>query len=88
MGVSRRRSRLAVVQSVAAVAAVAVAGTWLGLSMADQRPSRPVVHIRPPAAPAAPQVIATDDLDWQAGGPSRGQRVIQFAPGGLHRSDS
>jgi len=91
VGVSRRRTRLSVVQSVGAVAAVAVVavgGTWLGLSMSDQRPSRPVVHIRPPAAPVASQVILADDLDWQAGGPSRGQRFIQYVPGGLHRADS
>lgn len=89
IGVPRRRSRLAVVQSVAAVAVVAVAGTWLGLSMADSRPSRPATHSAPQSAPVIPKVVATDDrYDWQAGGPVRGQRVVQFVPGGLHMSDS
>jgi putative zinc finger protein len=87
VGVSRpRSSRLAVIQSVAAVAFVAVAGSWFGLSMADRRPSRPAVHVQ--AQPTAAKVVASDDrFDWQAGGPARGQRFVQFVPGGLHMSD-
>jgi anti-sigma factor RsiW len=90
VGVSRRRgSRLTVIQSVAAVACVAVAGSWFGLSMADRPPSHPAVHVQHQAQPIAAKVVASDDrFDWQAGGPARGQRFIQFVPGGLHMSDS
>jgi anti-sigma factor RsiW len=86
VGVSRRRrSRLAVVQSVAAVAAVALAGIWLGSSVTDRRPSRPTVPIQSHARSAVANVVASNDpFDWQAGGPARGQRFVQFVPSGLH----
>jgi hypothetical protein len=87
VGVSRRRrSRLTVIESVAAVAFVAVAGSWFGLSIADRPLSRPAVHVPPQAQPTAAEVIASD-LDWQAGGPTRGQRFVQFVPRGLHMSE-
>src|SRR6185312_4619620 len=48
----RRRSRLVVVQGVAGVAVVALAGTWFGLSMADRETSRPAVHTQSQVRPA------------------------------------
>jgi hypothetical protein len=84
--ITRRRSRLAAVQSVTAVAAVAVAGVWLGVTMAGRRAESPATPV-PAQANHAAAIGSSDRFDWQAGGPARGQRFVQFVPGGLHMSD-
>jgi anti-sigma factor RsiW len=83
----RRRSRLAVVQSAVAVATVAVAGVWLGVTMADRRTDTPLPRITPEAASVSAAAASGDRFDWQAG-PVRGPRFVQFVPGGLRMSDS
>jgi anti-sigma factor RsiW len=83
----RRRPRLVVLQSVAGVAVVAIAGTWLGLSISERETSRPPAQVPSPAR-SAKVVASSDRFDWQAGGPSRGQYVVQFVPGGLRMTDS
>jgi predicted anti-sigma-YlaC factor YlaD len=83
----RRRSRLAVLQGVAGVAVVAIAGAWLGLSIADRETNRPVARIQS-QVPTAKVGASDDRFDWQAGGPARGQYVVQFVPGGLRMGDS
>jgi ferric-dicitrate binding protein FerR (iron transport regulator) len=83
------RRRLAVVQSVAAVAVVALAGSWFGLSITGRPANHAGSSKQPQVRPALAKVIAPDDrFDWQGGGPARGQRFVQFVPGGLHMSDS
>jgi Putative zinc-finger len=77
----RRRVVSPLVRSVAAVAAVATVGVWLGISsLGLTRRDAPFQTFNP-----TPITVADDSRDWAAGLP-RGQHVVQLAPGGLSTS--
>jgi hypothetical protein len=73
-----RRRVSPIVRNIAAIAAVATVGVWLGVAHSGvPRAHTPFQTFNPP--PVAP---TDDSRDWPAGLP-RAARVVQLSPGGL-----
>jgi predicted anti-sigma-YlaC factor YlaD len=81
--ITRPRRRVGyVAQRVVALAAVAVAAVWLGLSTGERAPA-PNSGFRP--SQTGPATAAAGLYDWPAGLP-RAPKMIQLVPGGLYTS--